>query len=264
MLEQQITLRNATPEDVPFLAQLYGDTRREEVSLWGWPAAQQDWFLQMQFDAQRRSYKATFPAATDRIVQLGDAAIGRMLVEETDTEARLIDIALLSKHRNHGIGSMLLNDLLQRCREIGCALHLQVRRGNPAVRLYQRLGFHQTVTHSIYVRMEWSQPLPIERVSVSHLKEIAPYLNSVFRTVQPEGHALKLAEISDFSNKKQEQYSLVFTSSDTPWLSQGTYTLLHSHIPDLSIFLVPIGPNPEGMQYEAVFSRLLESEATGS
>ncbi len=94
-MEGQITLRDATSGDMQFLALLYGDTRRKEVSAWGWSPEQQDIFLRMQFDVQCRSYRAAFPAATDSIVCLEGNAIGRMLMSQDSTAKHLIDIALL-------------------------------------------------------------------------------------------------------------------------------------------------------------------------
>ena len=78
MLASQITLRRVCAEDVPFLERLYFDTRRHEVSAWGWPLAQQEMFLRMQFDAQRRSYSAAFPNAEDHIVNVDGSAAGRI------------------------------------------------------------------------------------------------------------------------------------------------------------------------------------------
>jgi ribosomal protein S18 acetylase RimI-like enzyme len=257
MLRQQIALRKASSEDEQFLANLYRDVRREEVSAWGWPTAQEERFLQMQLDAQRRSYQASFPGAVDNIILMEDAPIGRMMVGEEASGLHLIDIALLSAYRNRGIGSLLLHDLLQECRTNRCVLRLHVRHESAAVRFYQRLGFHQTGTDLVYARMEWSPQSRAERFHMSQFEDFAPHLHSVFQTVRPEGHALKLVEMSDYSNDRQKQFSLVFASSDSPWLTQGTYTLQHPDFSEIALFLVPLGPGREGMQYEAVFSRLL-------
>src|SRR5271170_8518552 len=105
MLDTLITLRASTPEDTAFLLHLYCDTRRQEVAAWGWPLEQQEWFLRMQFDAQRRSYLAAFPGAVDQIICLDNSAVGRMLVGEEPAGMRLIDIALLGEHRNRGVGT---------------------------------------------------------------------------------------------------------------------------------------------------------------
>ena len=164
MLEGQITLRDATSEDTQFLAHLYSDTRRREIAGWGWPPEQQDAFLRMQFEAQRRSYQLSFPDATDYIICIDGSAVGRMLVGSEATAKRLIDIALLEEHRNSGIGTALLRQLLYSCESEGMTLRLQVLQGNRAIRLYERLGFVQDSADPMYVQMQWI-PARLRKVS---------------------------------------------------------------------------------------------------
>lgn len=154
-MAEGIALRDAGPEDAAFLARLYAETRRQEVSAWGWPPQQQEWFLQMQFDAQRRSYQASFPEAQDRIILCGDKPIGHVLTSDENGSIRLIDIALVEEERGQGIGTSLLRSLMQECLKNDRALHLQVAQGNPAMRLYQRLGFESAGGDAVYLRMEW-------------------------------------------------------------------------------------------------------------
>jgi hypothetical protein len=52
--------------------------------------------------------------------------------------------------------------------------------------------------------------------------------------------------------QERQQFSLVFLG--IPGLAQGTYRLVHAELGDLELFLVPIGPRGEGMQYEAAFA----------
>jgi ribosomal protein S18 acetylase RimI-like enzyme len=143
-----------------FLACLYADTRRREVAAWGWPEAQQEMFLRMQFDAQRHSYQAAFPGAEDRIVCLDGSAAGRMMVGREPAGMRLIDIALHEEHRNRGVGTHLLRQLIEECNSRGDTLRLHVRQDNRAIRLYLRLGFVATGADEMYVQMERS---PVER-----------------------------------------------------------------------------------------------------
>jgi len=51
---------------------------------------------------------------------------------------------LSADFRGRGIGSRLLKDLLRRADSIGKPVTLEVMHGNPARRLYLRLGFRQT------------------------------------------------------------------------------------------------------------------------
>jgi len=162
MLDSRITLREAAPDDAQFLARLYRDTRRQEVAAWGWPPEQQEWFLCMQFDAQRRSYLAAYPHAVDQIVCLEGAAVGRMLVAEEPAATHLVDVALLEEQRNMGIGSGLVLELLRQCESQKRPVRLQVLQGNRAIRLYQRLGFVQTSVDLMYIQMEWLPSQPSE------------------------------------------------------------------------------------------------------
>ncbi len=49
-------------------------------------------------------------------------------------------------------------------------------------------------------------------------------------------------------------FSLVFRGSLQPVLPQRTYRVEHDGIGEFDLFLVPIGPDAEGMRYEAVFT----------
>ena len=52
----------------------------------------------------------------------------------------------------------------------------------------------------------------------------------------------------------RHQFSLVFLGALDPVLAQGTYMLRHPRLDEVELFLVPLGPTPEGMQYEAAFA----------
>lgn len=52
----------------------------------------------------------------------------------------------------------------------------------------------------------------------------------------------------------RKQFSLVFSGSPDRLLPQGTYRLNHPRLGQIDLFLVPLGPDTEGMQYEAAFA----------
>ena len=137
---RKISLRIETGQDEPFGFELYASTRKEELDAWGWPAEMRNAFLQMQFKAHEGCRRA-FPQADFLVVQLDGRDIGRMIVDRTETEFRLVDIALLPECRNAGVGTTLLRTLLAEAATAGKPLRLTVRKGNRAARLYHRLGF---------------------------------------------------------------------------------------------------------------------------
>lgn len=147
--------RPVRPEDDGFLFELYADTLREELDAWGWEPDQREAFLRMQFTAQRRAYESQHPRANQRIFLLGDRPIGRIVVDRTDQEICLVDIALLAEHRGAGIGTTVIQGLLDEAVATGKPVRLQVVKSNRAVRLYERLGFTVVGDSGVRLAMEW-------------------------------------------------------------------------------------------------------------
>lgn len=85
------------------------------------------------------------------------------------------------------------------------------------------------------------------------------HLRTVFHVETPIALDLELVTVTDRSNALLEQFSIEFIGPASPWLRQGTYTLLHPAMRQTDLFLVPLGPREGKMVYEAVFSRLLAS-----
>ena len=147
-----VTTRAATAGDEDFLSRLFLSTRPELLSI-NMPEAQKKALIKMQFSAQRQQYDACYPHADSRIILRDDASVGRMLVARSEAEIVLVDIALLPECRSVGIGSALIQQLLVEAAETRKPVRLQVFKLNPALRLYERLGFSITADQSMYWEM---------------------------------------------------------------------------------------------------------------
>jgi GNAT superfamily N-acetyltransferase len=151
-----VSLRPVHKDDEAFLYELYCSTRLSDIGMAGLEPAQQAALLEIQFIGQRQQYEADFPEADHDIILLEGRPIGRVMVNRT-AEANLgVDIALLPAHRNSGIGGMLINDLLDEARNAGKPFRIHVERFNPAVRLYERLGFETIGETPTHLLMEWN------------------------------------------------------------------------------------------------------------
>ncbi len=53
----------------------------------------------------------------------------------------ILQVQLMPEHQNRGIGAALIRGLQAEAREAGMPLKLKVLKTNPALRLYERLGF---------------------------------------------------------------------------------------------------------------------------
>jgi ribosomal protein S18 acetylase RimI-like enzyme len=149
-----ISLRPFRQDDQEFIFKLYVSTRLGEIAEFGWSEAQQEAFLRMQFEARYRSYESAYGKAEHHIVEQDGRPIGRVMVLWEKDFVLLVDIALLSEYRQQGIGGRLVCELIGQCNRRSVPLRLQVSKTNPALRLYERLGFIRQAEDQMYIQME--------------------------------------------------------------------------------------------------------------
>src|SRR5260370_21444521 len=149
------SLRALCNDDVEFSFQVFSSTRAEEMAIVPWDEAQKRSFLEMQFNAQRQWYLDQFPEAEYHIILRDGISAGRLIVHRNADRVLLVDVALLPEHRNHGIGTQVIEDLKKEAQQSGKPLWLDVENFSPAFRLYQRLGFKKIDEAGFYWRLEW-------------------------------------------------------------------------------------------------------------
>jgi ribosomal protein S18 acetylase RimI-like enzyme len=147
-------LRPVEPGDREFLYRVYASTRTEELAVVPWGEAQKDAFLRAQFDAQDRWYGEHYTQATYHVIVVDGEPAGRLYLHRGETEIRIVDIALLPEHRGNGVGTSLLRNLLAEADANGKRVTIHVERLNPALRLYERLGFSVAEDKGVYLLLE--------------------------------------------------------------------------------------------------------------
>jgi ribosomal protein S18 acetylase RimI-like enzyme/quercetin dioxygenase-like cupin family protein len=150
-----LNLRPEHASDEPFLFELYGSTRAEELALANWDEPTRTKFIEMQFRAQRDGYRQMFPNGQFDIVLDSGTRVGRIVVNVTDAEIRIVDLVIAETQRGRGFGTELLRRLLQQAAAAGKPLRLQVVKGNRAAQLYQRLGFAKMGESVSHEQFEW-------------------------------------------------------------------------------------------------------------
>jgi len=94
--------------------------------------------------------------------------------------------------------------------------------------------FTQCLNDAFTIRVDDSTNVSVALIEVSPLPERSPGTGD--------------------SKPRREPFSLVFRGPKEPLLPQRIYRFEHGSLGDLDIFIVPIGPDDEGMRYEAVFN----------
>ncbi len=163
-MNESVTLRATQPEDQDFLLAVYASTRADELAGTDWTEKQKAQFCEMQFTAQTSHYLLHYPTAEYFIAEYRSQPAGRLYVDRWEKEIRIMDIAIMPAFRNLGIGTKLLRQLQQEAESSNRLLSIHVERMNPALRLYERLGFTLTEDKGIYLLMGWQPPLaPLEK-----------------------------------------------------------------------------------------------------
>ncbi|HZP18340.1 MAG TPA: ribosomal protein S18-alanine N-acetyltransferase [Terriglobales bacterium] len=127
-----VVVRAATPKDIPAIMAL----ERESASAAHWPHS-----VYKKAFAGKACPRITLVAGGPRRTVHG-FVIGRVTAGECELE----NIVVSPRHQRHGIGSRLLQALVERARARGAArIFLEVRESNEAARaLYERCGFAAT------------------------------------------------------------------------------------------------------------------------
>ena len=123
-------LRNFHPRDIPRIAEIVSDALREHYEPSLYLSLSQQW-------------PQGFLVVQDRDAVPQGFLLG---VAQVPREARVLMFAVDAAHRTSGIGTLLMNTFLERCRERGLdRVTLEVRVGNAtAIRFYTRFGYSVT------------------------------------------------------------------------------------------------------------------------
>ena len=100
----------------------------------------------------------------------------------------------------------------------------------------------------------------IEKITKEMFRES---LNTKFRlrVETPDPLEIELIELTEsISTPKHEQFALLFRGPQNLYLPQMIYHVEHEKLGEFDLFLVPVGRDQNGFQYEAVFNRFLEAD----
>ena len=148
----QVSLRPEQPGDERFLYEVYASTREEELALTNWDAPTRRAFVDQQFGAMCRGYRSMFPAGEFLVIEAAGRPVGRIVVDDSPDEFRVVDLALLPAERNQGIGTLLMRHI---CAEAKKPVRLCVLKFNRALLWYGRLGFTPFGERGCYDELEW-------------------------------------------------------------------------------------------------------------
>jgi ribosomal protein S18 acetylase RimI-like enzyme len=130
MHQAEITFRPANLEDMPFLLELRQETMNPHLVASGLIPSMEEHVRRILF---------RFDCA--QIIELAGDAIGLLKIARDGAEWHLIQVQLKPAWQGQGLGAQLIQSVINEARNTGASLSLNVLKANPALRLYERLGF---------------------------------------------------------------------------------------------------------------------------
>ncbi|WP_188894189.1 GNAT family N-acetyltransferase [Microlunatus endophyticus] len=133
-------LRKATDADIGFLTHVLLISNQERYGKHpGWDA---DDFCRAMTDDTSAQIAGNVPDSMTYVITHDDADVGRLRLVTTTAVIEIAGLQVLPKHQNRGLGTAVINFVLERAARSGIPVELEVESDNPdARRLYERLGF---------------------------------------------------------------------------------------------------------------------------
>jgi GNAT superfamily N-acetyltransferase len=148
---ERISFRPARPQDFDFCAALYFASMKEAIR-----------GLNLDVKVHTADFRRRWRAAQVRIITLDGADIGWLQTAILRDALFLAQLFVDAPFRQQGIGTAVMQRLIDEATQAGRAMTLAVVKSNPVRRLYERLGFR--ITHEddrkVYMRRDVAAPLP--------------------------------------------------------------------------------------------------------
>ena len=252
-----LVLRSIQPGDEEALHAIFASTREAERQQFGGGTPEWDAFTRQQFAAQHAQYMHGYTNPTFSIVLRGGQAqiAGRLYVDRTPAEIRIVDIALLPAHRRQGLGGRLLRALADESDASGIPLGLHVEKNNPILSAYERMRFQVQSDRGVYLYLQRPPAQPPD------MEDLAAQAGTDFQLSLPGGDGsllatLRLQEAAHRQGAHGPGWSLRFTGPDVGRSAHATYTLAHPRLGRFPLFLGPVMDGAAGeMCYQAIVTR---------
>ncbi len=161
---QGYALRDERDDDTAFLQILYASTRADEMAaIDAWTASQAGAFLNQQYAAQRHHYRTQIGPCRFLVIDRHGEPVGRLYHATRQTQLRVVDIALMPAEQGMGVGTSLIEAVIEMANAAKKCVGIFVDKGSRALDLYRRLGFEPIGETAMHIEMERAVGPPVSR-----------------------------------------------------------------------------------------------------
>lgn len=154
-ISEDIQLVDRTSEDDALWRKVFEEWAKEYFAGLQMGPEQLESIIAMQYEAQCADYSSNYPAARSQVVVFKGEKVGRLIWSTEHGDLHIIDLGLLPSLRGQGVGTKVIRHLLAIATEANLDVRFYVEKMNPAIRLYERLGFKVVEDLTGHLRMAW-------------------------------------------------------------------------------------------------------------
>ena len=151
-----LQIREFSKSEKDYKKHLFVENKISQLDAQHWSEDLKTQITNMQYMAQENHINTYFPEAKDSVIICNNKKVGRLVFEKSDFKLHVIDIVIEKKHQNKGLGTEILTKLISENELIS----LNVDMNNPALNLYQRLGFKVIEQRNHQYFMEYEKQSP--------------------------------------------------------------------------------------------------------
>lgn len=143
----ELNRRPAQEEDTEFARQAHHHAYHDVVvrQFGNWDEKAQDDF-----------FNSAWKGSKHEIIYTNGKPCGYFSMDESDDSITLHELVLLPEFQGQGIGSKILNEVIEIAKAKNIPARLQVLKENKAAELYRKLGFKQTGETETHFQMEYN------------------------------------------------------------------------------------------------------------
>ena len=156
----QLNVRPARDEDEPFLDELRAELDNERL-LFDHAMLEEEekkLLLEIQNEAYKRHYENADWEKMHCIIEFDGKPVGTFINFYDDEEIRLADIVIAKSHRGLGVGFAVIQGVQGEAENSKRPLRLHVEKTNPALQLYEQMGFRLLEDRGSHLFLEWTPP----------------------------------------------------------------------------------------------------------
>ena len=132
----QYQIRTASDEDLETLNRIHRENMKD--------------YVEKVYPWRESLFRSNFVPEEYQVIEVQQQLIGFIKIVASDKDIYLGEIQIVNQYQNKGIGTGLIQSIISQSAVNNQKVWLKVIKGNPAERLYRRLGFSvfdESITH---------------------------------------------------------------------------------------------------------------------